>query len=92
MPEVYVVAPTVRAVAVTLDLVPAVDTAANRAAIEQSLGALVLAEQTTGATLLLSEIDAAVATVTTQYTRVAPVAALTCATGEIFALPVVTWV
>ena len=92
MPEIYVVAPTTRAVGVTLDLAAEVDTAANRAAIEAALSALVLAEQSAGATLLLSEIDAAVATVTTQYARIAPIAVLACQAGEIFALPVVSWV
>lgn len=92
MPEIYVTAPAVRAVSVTLDLAPAVDTAGNRAAIEAALNALVLAEQSAGAELLLSEIDAAVATVTTQYTRVAPVAPLTCGAGEMFSPPVIAWV
>jgi uncharacterized phage protein gp47/JayE len=91
MPEIYVVAPTLRSVAVTLDLAPSVDTAGNRAAIVAALNAAVLAEQSAGATLLLSELDAAVATVTTQYARTAPVADLVCAAGEVFALPVVTW-
>lgn len=92
MPEIYVVAPALRPVAVTLDLAPAVDTAGNRAAIEAALRGAVLAEQSSGAELLLSEIDAAVATVTTQYSRTAPVADLVCAAGEVFAPPVVTWV
>ena len=91
MPEIYVVAPTLRSVAVTLDLAPSVDTAGNRAAIVAALNAAVLAEQSAGSTLLLSELDAAVATVTTQYARTAPVADLVCAAGEVFALPVVTW-
>ena len=91
MPEIDVVAPTLRSVAVTLDLAPSVDTAGNRAAIVAALNAAVLAEQSAGSTLLLSELDAAVATVTTQYARTAPVADLVCAAGEVFALPVVTW-
>lgn len=91
MPEIYVVAPALRPVAVTLDLAPSVDTAGNRAAIVAALTAAVLAEQSSGAELLLSEIDAAVATVTTQYSRTAPVTDLVCAAGEVFALPAVTW-
>lgn len=92
MPEIYVEAPALRPVAVTLDLAATVDTAGNRAAIATAVANAVLAEQSAGATLLLSELDAAVATVTTQYMRTAPVADLTCAAGEVFALPVVTWV
>jgi uncharacterized phage protein gp47/JayE len=92
MPEIYVVPPALRPVAVTLDLAPSVDMAGNQAAIAAALTAAVLSEQSSGAELLLSEIDAAVATVTTQYARTAPVADLVCAAGEVFALPVVTWV
>lgn len=91
MPEIYVVAPALRPVAVTLDLAPSIDTAGNRAAIAAALNAAVLAEQSEGSTLLLSELDAAVATVTTQYSRTAPVADLVCVAGEVFALPVITW-
>jgi uncharacterized phage protein gp47/JayE len=91
MPEIFVVAPALRPVAVTLDLAASVDTAGNRAAIAAALNAAVLAEQSSEAELLLPEIDAAVATVTTQYARTAPVADLVCAAGEVFALPVVTW-
>jgi uncharacterized phage protein gp47/JayE len=91
MPEIYVEAPALRPVAVTLDLAATVDTAGNRAAIAAAVASAVLAEQSAGATLLLSELDAAVATVTTQYVRTAPVADLVCAAGEVFAPPVVTW-
>jgi uncharacterized phage protein gp47/JayE len=68
-----------------------VDTAGNRAAIAEALTAAVMAEQSAGAVLLLSEIDAAVATVTTQYVRTAPAADLVCAAGEVFAPPVIAW-
>jgi uncharacterized phage protein gp47/JayE len=91
MPEISVAAPTLRPVAVTLDLASTVDTAGNRAAIEAAITSTVFAEQAAGATLLLSELDAAVASVTTQYVRVAPVADLICAAGEVFAPPVLTW-
>lgn len=91
MPEIFVAAPALRPVAVTLDLAASVDTAGNRAAIAAALNAAVLAEQSAGGSLLLSEIDAAVATVTTQYSRTAPVADLVCAAGEVFALPSITW-
>jgi uncharacterized phage protein gp47/JayE len=91
MPEIYVAAPVLKPVAVTLDLAAAVDSAANRAAIEAALAALVLSKQSSGSELLLAELDAAGATVTTQYTRSAPLADLLCGAGELFALPVVTW-
>lgn len=91
MPEISVTAPILKAVDVTLDLATAVDTAQNRASIEAALTALVLSKQSSGNALLLAELDAAGATVTTQYTRSAPLVDLQCGAGEVFALPVVTW-
>jgi hypothetical protein len=75
-----------------LDLNAGVDTAANRAAIEQAVNSLVLAKQVDASELLLSEIDSAIATVTNQYTRIAPSSNAVCGLGEIFAVPSITWI
>lgn len=83
-------APIRHGVAVSIDLLPAADTAGNRAAITTSLQAAVLAESTEDALLAMAEIDAAIATVTSQYTRLAPLADITVGVGEVMVLdPVV---
>lgn len=93
MPDLYVVAPSLHGVAVSVDLAAAVDTSANRAVIEAALASLVRSKQSdSGDTLLLSEIDGAVETVTSQFTRIAPTASIVCGAGEILALPVLSWV
>lgn len=89
--DVRVAAPGLRPVAITLDLAPGVDSSARRAAIEDALKSLVATEVSETAVLTLAEIDAAVGTVTTQFTRVAPVADIAVSAGEILAPPVVTW-
>lgn len=82
--------PIRRSVSVTIDLLPAADTAGNRAAISAALQAAVLAEATESALLAMAEIDAAVATVTSQYTRLAPLADIAVGAGEVLVLnPVV---
>lgn len=89
--DVYVLAPVTRAVAIALDLSAAVDSQQTRTAIETALRKAVLSEQTDGAVLTLAEVDAAVSTVTTQYTRLAPTFDIACGAGEVLALPSVTW-
>ncbi|MDT4328550.1 baseplate J/gp47 family protein [Methylomonas sp. MS20] len=86
-----VTAPLVRPVNVSIDLLPGYDTTDNRTAITAALTALVLAEVSESSLLALAEIDAAIATVTTQYTRIAPTADLAIAAGEVFVLQPVTW-
>nr|WP_225587828.1 baseplate J/gp47 family protein [Methylomonas fluvii] len=86
-----VTAPIVRPVNATIDLMPGYDTTGNRNAITAALNALVLSEVSETAFLALAEIDAAIATVTTQYTRIAPVADLAAAAGEVFVLQPVIW-
>ncbi|MDT4329754.1 baseplate J/gp47 family protein [Methylomonas sp. MV1] len=86
-----VVSPLVRPVNVTIDLLPGYDTTDNRNAIFAALSALVFAEVSESSLLALAEIDAAIATVTTQYTRIAPLADLAIAGGEVFVLQPVTW-
>lgn len=81
-----VVAPLVHAVNVDIDLFPAADTADNRAAITAAISAMVLAEVSETAVLAMAELDAAIATVTTQYTRIAPVADVAVLPGEVLVL------
>jgi len=85
-------APIRRAVAVSIDLLPAADTAGNRSAITAALQAAVLAEASENSLLVMAEIDAAIATVTSQYTRIAPVADIAVAAGEVLVLDPVTWI
>lgn len=87
-----VVAPIVHAVTVSIDLLPGYDTVGNRNAIASALSALVLAESSETSLLAMAEIDAAIATVTTQYTRIAPVADIAIGAGEVFVLQPVVWV
>lgn len=91
MPEVTVAAPDLVPVTAQIDLAAAVDTAPNRAAVEAAFTALVNSEQTDEAVLQLAEMDAAIALVTTQYTRLAPLADVVCGPGQIFAPPTVAW-
>lgn len=86
-----VVAPIRRGVEVAIHLMPGYDTAANRAAITAALTDLVLAEASETSVLAVAEIDSAIASVTTQYTRLAPAADLAVAPGEVLVLDPVTW-
>ncbi len=85
-------APIRRAVAVSIDLLPVADTAGNRAAITVALQAAVLAEASESSLLAMAELDAAIATVTSQYTRIAPVADIAVAAGEVLVLDPVVWI
>lgn len=87
-----VVAPNPRRVTVSLSLPASVDTSVNRAAIESALSALVLSETSEDAVLAMAEIDAATATVTSQYTRLAPTADISVSAGEVLVLSPVDWV
>ncbi len=84
-------APIIRPVGPQLHLLPGHDTTQNRADIEAAISALVLAEMSETSMIGMGELDAAIATVTTQYTRIAPVADITVAAGEVFTLSPVTW-
>ncbi len=86
-----VAAPVKRAVTVSIHLLPGYDTAGNRAAISAAVGATVLAEVSETSVLAMAEIDAAIATVTTQYTRVAPTADIAVAAGEVLLLNPIVW-
>lgn len=86
-----VIAPVKRAVTVSIDLLPGFDTAENRAAIASAVGATVLAEESETSLLAMAEIDAATATVTSQYTRLAPVADIAVVAGEVLVLNPIFW-
>lgn len=87
-----VTAPLVRAVSASIHLFPGSDTAQNRTAISSAIALLVLAKTSETAVLLPAEIDAAIASVTTQYTRVSPVADTAVAAGEVLVLNPINWV
>lgn len=89
--DVRVVAPVMHALDVTLALAPAVNTAANQSAIFDALSALVLSESGHGAVIALAEVDGAVSSVTTQYTRLAPIVDAVAAAGEVFVLQPIVW-
>lgn len=86
-----VAAPVKRAVTVSIHLLPGFDTAPNRAAITDAISAAVLAESSETSLLAVAEIDAAIATVTTQYNRIAPLADTAVAASEVLVLEPIVW-
>ncbi|MDO8941482.1 MAG: baseplate J/gp47 family protein [Methylicorpusculum sp.] len=86
-----VTSPLVERVNVMIDLLPGFDSQTNRDAIDAALSALVLSESSETAVLTMAEIDAAIASVTQQYTRLAPLADLAVGPGELFVLNPVLW-
>lgn len=84
-------APIPNRVTISIDLVAGVDTAANRSAIESAASALVLSESSEDSVLAMAEIDAATATVTDQYTRLAPTADIAVGAGEVLVLNPLVW-
>ncbi|NOT66353.1 MAG: baseplate J/gp47 family protein [Methylotenera sp.] len=87
-----VVAPLVHNIQPSIYLLPGFDTAANRAAIISAINTTILAETSENAIVAMAELDAAIATVTTQYTRIAPLADINIGAGEVFVLAGVTWI
>jgi uncharacterized phage protein gp47/JayE len=86
-----VAAPIKRAVTVSLHLLPGFDTAGNRTAIFTAVNAAVLAEMAETSFLTVAEIDAAIATVTSQYARLGPLADTAVAAGEVLVLNPIVW-
>lgn len=86
-----VAVPIVRPVSVSIDLQPSVDTTQNRNNIQAALNQLVLAKSSEQVSILLAELDAAIASITTQYTRVAPVVDQSAGPGEVFVMQPVVW-
>lgn len=85
-------APIKRAVDVSIHLLPGFDTPANRAAIDSAVNAAILAEASETSLLGVAEIDAAIATVTSQYNRIAPIADTAVAAGEVLVMNPTAWV
>lgn len=86
-----VVSPIVLYVTISIHLLPGFDTAANRAAITDALDSAVLAESSETSVLAMSEIDASIATVTNQYTRLSPLEDTAVAAGEVLVLDSIVW-
>jgi uncharacterized phage protein gp47/JayE len=87
-----VAAPVVYAVSLTIHLLPAVDTAPNRAAIFAALNEMVLTKGGDDVlTLLWSEIDTTIALTTTQYT-INEVGAITWLATEVPVLQAINWI
>ncbi len=89
--DVYALSPVAKDLVVSIDLAAAVDTAANRAAIAEAVGALVFDKSSDLAVITPAEIDDAVASVTAQYTRILPTVNVTCGAGEVFVLQPLVW-
>jgi len=76
---------------VAIDLLPGFDTAPNRAAIAAAVSVTVLDEASETSLLAMAEIDAAIATVTSQYTRIEPTADIAAGAGEVLVLNPIVW-
>lgn len=87
-----VVSPIKRAVAPSLHLLAGYDTAANRTGIDNAVLAAILSEASETSVLAMAELDAAIATVTTQYQRIAPTADIAVAAGEVLVYSQSIWV
>lgn len=83
--------PIKHVVTASLHLLPGFDTAGNRAAIFNAVNAAVLAEMSETSLLTVAEIDAAIATVTSQYTRLGPLANVSVGAGEVLVLNPIAW-
>jgi uncharacterized phage protein gp47/JayE len=83
--------PLQQLVTVNLTLNPAVDSEANRALITNAINNLILAENSETSVIFMAELDAAIASVTTQYTRNAPLADITVNSGSVFILNAVVF-
>lgn len=81
-----VTAPLVHPVTIAIDLAAQVDTTTSRQVITELLVALMLSKLNDNAELWLTEIDAAILSVTNAYTRIAPTANLTADAGAVFVL------
>lgn len=89
--EVHVQEPIPRPLSLALDVSPLVDSTPLRAGIEAALQAMLVANSTERAIVTVDEIDVAVASVTSQAVRVAPLADQALGSGEIFSSVSITW-
>ncbi len=90
--DVRVESPVSRPVSIRIVLDPEVDSAINRQAIAAALAALVRSLVAEEAVLELVDIDDTVRQVTSQYSRLAPLADVQAAPGEVFDAPAISWV
>ncbi|GAB6139931.1 baseplate J/gp47 family protein [Methylosoma difficile] len=79
-----VATPILRVIDIDIALGASADSADNRAAITTVIDALIQSKATELNTLLVTEIDEAVLSVTSDYVRVAPGATVTALAGEVF--------
>ena len=86
-----IVVPIPRVVSPNIHLLAGYDTAGNRTAIEAAFRSAVLAETSETAVLLVAEVDAAIQAVTSQYSRLAPLADVAVAPGEVLVAGAITW-
>jgi uncharacterized phage protein gp47/JayE len=85
-----IAAPLLHPVTISINLSPTADTAENRQAITEALATLINSNLSEQPILLLTDIDVAIMSVTSDYVRIAPTANITAAAGDIFVLnPVV---
>jgi uncharacterized phage protein gp47/JayE len=84
-------APAIRPVNVILHLDSSVDNAGNRDRIAAAVNAAVLSEKSEAAILYMAELDAAIATITNQYTRIAPTGNIAVSPGEALVLAGIEW-
>lgn len=89
--DVRVVAPLLHPVTINIALSAIANTASNRLSITDSLAAMVLDKQSSKAVITTVEVDAAIAAVTVNYTRVSPSTDVVCTSGEVFVLQPVVW-
>jgi len=84
--------PIIRNVAFDIDLLAGFDTAQNRTDVTNAINTSIYAETSETSVLAMAEVDAAIATVTTQYTRIAPLADIGVEAGEVLVFNGITWV
>jgi len=86
-----IAAPVVRPVDVILHLDASADNAGNRDRIAAAINAAILAEKDEGAVFNMAELDGAIATITNQYTRIAPTGNIAVSPGEVLVLAGIEW-
>jgi uncharacterized phage protein gp47/JayE len=87
-----VAAPIPLLVGVSIHLFPQFDTQINRDTIDAAVQAVFMAESTETSVLAVAEIDAAIATVTTQYDLLEPTANTAVSAGEVLVKLPTVWV
>ena len=86
--DLSVVSPNILPVTVQIELLDAADTQSNREAITSALSILINSKTTESASVLVSEIDDAISSVTRQYIRHAPIDTVTAGYGCVLTLSV----